>query len=54
MDDNEFVVFIGTLRVRVNLVGNSVSGPTSVRNTAMGLQNAVKVQICFHCNRLSN
>lgn len=49
MNDNELVVFIRTLRVRVNLVGDTVSGPASVRNAAMGLVNPVEIQQSFHC-----
>ena len=44
MDDNEFVVFIGTLRVRVDLVGNSVSGPTGVGHAHVDVQLLAHVQ----------
>ncbi len=49
MDDNKLVALIGTLGVRVDLVGDTVSGPASVRDTAMGLVNSVEVQKSFHC-----
>lgn len=49
MDDNELVVVIGTLGVRINFVRNTVSGPTSVRNAAVSLVNPVEIQQSFHC-----
>lgn len=48
MDDNELVTLIGTLGVRIDLIGDTVSGPASVWNTAMSLVNSVEIQIGFH------
>ena len=44
VDDNELVALIRTLGMRVDLVRDSVSGPTSVRNSAVSLVNAIEIQ----------
>lgn len=49
MDDDELVALVRSLRVRVDLVGDTVSGPASVRNATVGLVNPVEIQKCFHC-----
>ena len=44
VDDNELVALIRTMGMRVDLVRDSVSGPTSVRNSAVSLMNAIEIQ----------
>ena len=49
VNDNELVILVGTMRVRVDLVGDTVSGPASVRDTTVSLVNPFEIQYCFHC-----
>ena len=44
VDDNELVALIRTMGMRVDLVRDSVSGPTSVRNSAVSLMNTIEIQ----------
>lgn len=51
MHDNELVVLVGALRVRIDLVRHTVSGPASVGNADVSVVNGVQIQSAFHCAR---
>ena len=54
VDDNELVVLVRAMGMRVDLVRDSVSGPTGVRNAAVSLVNMIEIQQFFHyCSQTS-
>ena len=48
VNDDEFVGLVGAVRMRVDLVGYSVRGPTRVWNTHVRLVNDVEFQALLH------
>lgn len=51
VNDDELVAIVGALRVRIDLVRYTVSGPASVGNADVGVVNRVQLQKAFHCNQ---
>ena len=47
VDNNELVIFIRTMRMRVYGVGNTMSSPTCVSNTNMNVVDSVNIQLGF-------
>ena len=48
MNDDELVVVVGALRMRVDLVGDSVSGPSRVRYANVRFVDRIKLQTALH------
>ena len=47
--DDELIVHIGALRMRINLVRHTVSRPASVGNADVCVMNGIQLQNAFHC-----